>query len=418
MEPGSGTATEDGSNVSGMTSRERALAALNHQEPDRVPIDIGGLVLYTCWHEDADAKVKKYLGYETGQPFLNSFISRTVRPDARVRERFQTDFYGLGSKPSSAWELELIADQEGGTWFVDEWQCKWRCPPGGFYYDLIEHPLDQATVTDVARYKWPDPSDEARLEGLAEEARSLYENTDYCLVFTPIWSTGVFQVSGMLQGWENHYVNLLANKKVSLAIFDGLTEFNLAQLETILDSVGDYIQVINLSDDLGFQDRPMIRLSLFQEMVKPFYMKMVNFIKTKRPEVKIVFHSDGAIAQFLPDFIDLGIDAINPVQVGCAGMEDTGRLKREFGDHLAFWGAGVDTQSTLPNGTEEQVRAEVKRRINDLAPGGGYIFAAVHNIQFDVPPENVVACYDAATEFGKYPGNGQHSGAKGTEMNS
>lgn len=388
-----------------MTSRERALAALNHQEPDRVPIDIGGLVLYTCWHEDTEARVKKHLGYEGGEAVLNSFISRTVRPDERIRDRFQTDFFGLASQPPSTWQLELHTDEEGGSWFIDEWQCKWRCPPGGHYYDLVTYPLDGATVADVARYKWPDPSDPARLAGLSEMAKDLYENTDYCLCYTPIWSTGVFQVSGMLQGWENHYVNLIANKKVSQAVFDGLTEFNLGQLEAILAAVGDYIQVVNLSDDLGFQDRPMIRLSVFQEMVKPCYKKMVDFIKTKKPELKIVFHSDGAIAQFLPEFIDLGLDATNPVQVSCSGMDDTAKLKREFGDKLTFWGAGVDTQFTLPTGSVEDVRAEVKRRIRDLAPGGGYIFAAIHNVQFDAPPENVVACYDSALKFGTYPIN-------------
>lgn len=386
-----------------MTSRERALAALNHQEPDRVPIDIGGLVLYTCWHEATDAKVKKHLGYDGDEPVLNSFISRTVRPDKWVRARFQTDFFGLASKPPSTWQLDVQPDEEGGSWFIDEWQCTWRCPPEGYYYDLVKHPLDGATVADVARYKWPDPSDPARLIGLAEMARDLYDNTDYCLCFTPIWATGVFQVSGMLQGWENHFVNLIADKKVSLAVFEGLTEFNLGQLGAILETVGDHIQVINLSDDLGFQDRPMIRLSIFREMVKPFYKKMVDFIKSKRPDIKIVFHSDGAIAQFLPDFVDLGLDAINPVQVSCTGMDDTDKLKREFGDKLVFWGAGVDTQFTLPGGTVEDVRAEVKRRIRDLAPGGGYIFAAVHNVQFDVPPENVVACYDTALESGTYP---------------
>ncbi len=379
-----------------MTSRERALAALNHQEPDRLPVDIGGLTLYTCWHELTDARVKEYLGYQGPEPKLNSFISRTVRPDAFIRERFQTDFYGLASKPAATWDLELEQEGPGGSSFVDEWGCRWRRPAGGYYYDLVNHPLDGATLSEVARYPWPDPADPGRLAGLAAQARDLYENSDYCLVFTPIWSTGVFQVSGMLQGWENHYVNLVADKKISQAIFDGLTEFNLGQLEAILEEVGEFIQVINLSDDLGFQDRPMIRLSVFQDMIKPCYKRMVDFIKSKKPDLKIVFHSDGAIAQFLPEFIDLGIDAINPVQVGCVGLSDTAQLKRDYGDRLVFWGAGVDTQSTLPHGTAAAVEEEVRSRIRDLAPGGGYIFAAVHNVQFDVPPENVVACYDTA----------------------
>lgn len=386
-----------------MTSRERALAALNHQEPDRVPIDIGGLVLVSCWHEQAQARVKEYLGYEGGETVINSFFSRTVRPDKRIRDRFQVDFFGLVGNPGSAWQFELHTEEGGGSWFYDEWQIKWRCPPGGYYYDPVEFPFATATVADIARYKWPDPYDDARLDGVVGLARDLYKNSDYCLVYTPAWATGIFAAAAIFQGWENHLVNIMIDKKVTRAIFDGLLEFHLGQLDAILDSVGDYIQVVSMSDDLGYQDRPMIRLELFREMVKPYYKKLVDFIKSKRPDIKIVFHIDGAVYQFLPELIEVGIDAINPVQVSCIGMDDTARLKREFGDKLTFWGAGVDTQSTLPHGTVEDVRSEVKRRIQDLASGGGYIFATVHNVQLDVPPENVVACYDTALEFGKYP---------------
>lgn len=391
--------------MAGMTSRERVLAALNHQEADRVPIDIGGLTSFSCWHIETEAKVKEYLGYEGGEPIINSFFSRTAQPDPRIRDRFHTDFFGLCGKLPASFQFELHTDEDGGSWYYDEWQIKWYCPPEAGYYDVIEFPLADATVADIARYKWPDPTDPTRLAGVVEMAKDLYENTDYCLVFTPAWATGVFAVPPLMQSWENHLVNIIADRKVTQALFDGLVEFHIGQLDTMLNAMGDYIQVVNMSDDLGFQDRPMIRLNLFREMVKPYYKKIVDFIKTKKPDMKIVFHSDGAIRQFLPEFIDLGIDAINPVQVSCTGMDDTAALKRDFGDKLTFWGAGVDTQSTLPRGTVEDVRAEVKRRIQDLAPGGGYIFATVHNVQYDVSPENVVACYDAAMEFGEYPIN-------------
>ena len=182
-----------------------------------------------------------------------------------------------------------------------------------------------------------------------------------------------------------------------------MTEFHIAQCNAILDTVGPYIQVIVMSDDLGFQDRPMIRTELFREMVKPYYLRIVDSIKSKKPDIKIVFHSDGAIYPFLSEFIDVGLDATNPVQVSCKGMDDTAKLKRDFGEKLTFWGAGIDTQSTFPNGTPKDVRAEVKKRIQDLAPGGGYIFATVHNVQYDVPIQNILACYDTALEFGKYP---------------
>jgi uroporphyrinogen decarboxylase len=281
---------------------------------------------------------------------------------------------------------------------------KWRRPPEGHYVDVVEAPMAGAeSAADIAHYQWPDPADPARLDGVVEKAREIYEETDYCLCFTPAWGTGIFQVSGILQGWEDHYVNLIANPAVSEAVFEGLTEFHLAQCDAILDALGPYIQVILMSDDLGFQDRPMIRPELFREMVKPYYVRIVDLIKGKQPDIKIVFHSDGAIYPFLEDFVDVGIDAVNPVQVSCQGMGDTARLNEEIGDQLTFWGGGVDTQFTLPRGTPEEIQAEVRRRIEDLAPGGGYIFATVHNVQYDVPPENVVACYDAAIEHREYP---------------
>lgn len=386
-----------------MTSRERVLATLNHEEPDRVPIDIGGLTSFTCWHEETDIRVKKYLGYEPDKPVINSFFSRTVRPNKQIRDRFQTDFFGLVGKSPDSYQFELHEEEGGGSWFYDEWQIKWRCPPGGHYYDVVEFPLAEATVEEIAhQYDWPDPTDPTRLDGVVEMAKDMYENSDYCLVYTPPWATGVFAVAALMQGWENHLVNMMIDQEVSKAIFEGLTEFHLAHLEMMLDQMGDYIQIINMSDDLGFQDRPMIRLPMFREMVKPYYQRIVDFIKTKSPHMKIVFHTDGAVSQFYPDFIDMGIEATNPVQISCAGMDPV-RLKEEFGDKLTFWGAGVDTQSTLPHGTPDEVRAEVKTRLQEMAPGGGYIFATVHNVQYDVPPENVLACYDTALEFRDYP---------------
>ncbi len=386
-----------------MTSRQRVLAALNHQEPDRLPIDIGGLISFTCWHEDAERDVKASLGYAGGEPVINSAFARTAQPDPRIRDRFHVDCFGLGSKPASTWRLDVHTEPDGGSWFIDEWGIKWRRPADGYYFDAVSRPLEGATLAEIARFPWPDPTDPARLAEAKETAKHYYENSEYCLVFSPVWSTGVFQTAAVMQGYEEFYVNLLAEKKISMALMEAVTEFHVAQCNAILDALGDYIQVIVMSDDLGFQDRPIVRLNLFREIVKPHYKRIVDTIKSRKPEMKLVFHCDGAIYQFLAEFIDVGIDATNPVQVSCLGMDDTAKLKRDFGDRLCFWGAGVDTQSTLPFGTPEQVRAEVKRRIGDLAPGGGYVFATVHNVQRDVPVDNIIACYDAAHEFGQYP---------------
>ena len=195
------------------------LPSLNHQEPDRVPIDIGGLVSFTCWHEEAEKAVANHLRIVLNEQYVNSFFSRTVRPVPEIRERFKTDFFGLASKSGSTWTFEEVQEEYGGSWLYDEWGIKWRKPEGGHYYDAVEHPLFDATLEDVVKYKWPDPDDPARLSGVVEFAKELFENTDYCICYSPVWSTGVFQVSGLLQGWENHYVNILINKKVSSCYF-------------------------------------------------------------------------------------------------------------------------------------------------------------------------------------------------------
>jgi uroporphyrinogen decarboxylase len=389
--------------MTGMTSRQRVLAALNHQEPDRMPIDIGGLISFTCWHETVQARVMEYLGLPESEQIVNSTFSRTVRPDPLIRARYEVDCFGLGSKAADPWHMEMHAEDDGSSWFVDEWQIKWRKPAEGFYFDSVLPPLRGATVSDIARYRWPDPTHPSRLAGVVEQAKDLYANSDYCICFTPAWGTGIFQIAGILQGFEDHFVNLLVAKPVSRALFDGLAEFHLAQWKCILDSIGDYIQVGVLSDDLGFQDRPIIHMDLFRDMVKPYYVRIVDYIKSRKPDLKLVFHCDGAIYPFLSEFIDIGLDATNPVQVNCKGMQDTAKLKQEFGDKLSFWGAGVDTQHTLPFGTPEDVRAEARRRISDLAPGGGYVFAPVHNVQPGVRPENVVACYETAMAYRDYP---------------
>lgn len=386
-----------------MTSRQRVLAALNHEEPDKMPIDVGGLALFSCLHETAQKKLMNYLGEEEPNPELLSMTSRTVRPNKLIYEKFQSDCYGLIGKPSGNWELELVSDGVGGSWFYDEWGIKWHQPFGAFYYDAVEQPLRGASLNDVLHYKWPDPTDSARLASTKEQAKWLYENTDYCLVYTPIWATGIFQTAGIMQGFEDNLVNIMIAKDISRAMYEGLTEFHMAHLDYVMDEIGDYIQVIVMSDDLGFQDRPIIRVNLFQELLKPLYARIIERLKSRKPEIKVVFHTDGAVSSFLSEFIDIGIDATNPVQVSCAGMENTAKLKHDFGEKLSFWGAAVSSQTTLPFGTPQKVREEVRSHITDLAPGGGYIFASVHNIQPDVPVENMVATFEEAIAIRNYP---------------
>jgi uroporphyrinogen decarboxylase len=203
-----------------------------------------------------------------------------------------------------------------------------------------------------------------------------------------------------LRGWETFLVDLMTNRKFAEALMDYLAEANVRRFERYAATVGRYVHVIHFEDDLGMQDRPILRPELYRRVVKPYHAQLFRFAKA-HCDAYLLLHSDGAIAPFLPDFIDMGIDAVNPIQVSAAGM-DPAQLKREFGQHLTFWGGGCDSQAVLPFGTPQQVSDEVKHRIDDLAPGGGYVFSPIHNVQAEVPAENVAAMFQAAREHGAY----------------
>jgi uroporphyrinogen decarboxylase len=193
-------------------------------------------------------------------------------------------------------------------------------------------------------------------------------------------------------------MDLLINQKFASALMDRLTEANVRRFERYAETVGQYVDVVQFEEDLGMQDRPLLRPSLYREVVKPFHARLFGFAKA-HCDAYLLLHTDGAVAPFIPDFIEMGIDAVNPVQVSAAGM-DTKGLKCEFGQDITFWGAGCDSQVVLPFGTPEQVADEVKRRIDDLAPGGGFVFSPIHNVQAGVPPQNIVAMFETVRKYG------------------
>jgi uroporphyrinogen decarboxylase len=195
-------------------------------------------------------------------------------------------------------------------------------------------------------------------------------------------------------------MDLLADRKLAEALMDRLTEAHIRRFRRYADTIGKYVQVIHVEDDLGMEDRPLLSPALYREAVRPYHARLYSYIKS-HCDAYLMLHTDGAVRPLIPDFIEMGVDILNPVQVSAAGM-DPQQLKREFGDDIVFWGGGCDTQAVLPFGTPEDVREEVKRRIDHLAPGGGFVFTQIHNVQPHVPPENVVAMFEAAREYGRY----------------
>ena len=384
--------------MAALTSRERVVRALNHQETDRVPIDIGGISNLTTLHRDAYKNLKNYLNYEH-ETVLTSMLSQSVLPDEFLRKRFKADCYPIYTTGPSKLELQIHTENDGSTWYKDEWGIKWKCPQDGLYYDPVEPPLKDCTLGDIENYPWPDPKDTARLTGIKEKAKDVYENTDYCLVMNGPLYGGIYVPCQWLMGYEDFFIKMIAEPAVVEAMLEKVVEYHLGQWELILNEVGKYVQVAVMSDDLGTQQHPIMSPKMYRQFIKPLQAKVAAFIKS-RADVKIVYHCDGAIRDFLPDFIDVGFDAWNPIQVSANGMDDTAWLKKEYGDKLCFWGGSCDSQNILSRKTPQEIRAEVQRRVNDLAPGGGLVLSSIHNIQRDVPPENIVAFYDALYEFG------------------
>ena len=374
-----------------MTSRERVLASLNREEPDRVPLDLGGVA--TTIEAVPYNELKQYLGIRSETEL---FLRDHVDPPEEVLKRFGIDTRYVRIKPPRNFKVQIDPDNS----YLDEWGTRWKKPESSLYWDPVDYPLKDATIEDLETYNWPDPHDPGRTEGLREQAKRLREKTDYAVIGdTPL--LGIFESACVcLRGIERLMMDLILDKPFAEALFDKLADIHIEFLRHYLDAVGDLIDVIMVSDDLGGENGPLISPELYRDLIKPAQRKLWQFIKSNT-EAYLFLHSCGSISKFVPDLMEMGVDILNPVQVSAKDM-DTKRLKEEFGDKLTFWG-GVDTQRVLPFGSPEDVDREVRKRIADMATGGGYVLTAVHNIQAGVPPENICMMYDAARRYGRYP---------------
>lgn len=382
-----------------MNSRQRVQLTLNHQEPDRVPFDLGSSMMSGI-HIVAYRNLRAYLGLPTVEPRLADMIQQIVEIDPDVRDRLRIDVQGL-MRRGVAHFTQPVAERGEYTQFYDEWGTGWMMPrEGGLYYDMTEFPLAHAeTVADVERHRWPDPTRPARFQGLRERAQQAAE-VEGQAVFIGSLCAGIMEMATRFRGFERFFADLVENEALAVALMTKVMELKIAYWERVLAQVGDLVDVVGEADDLGGQTRMLISPAMYRRLVKPLHRQLFDFIHA-RSRAKVFFHTDGAVRPVLPDLIEIGVDILNPLQMSAAGMETAG-IKRDFGRDLTFWGGGVDTQAVLAGGTPQQVRDEVRRRIDDLAPGGGFVFGAVHNIQADVPPENIMALWETLQEFGDY----------------
>ena len=378
-----------------MTSRERVTAALQHSEPDRVPLDVGGGQSTSLVVEAYD-NFRKYTARPNVEPKYLSYAFRVARLDEETLVRLGSDVRPVTLKAPRNWKPPA---SEPGT-FIDELGIKW-CQvhnASGFYWEQMTYPLAGASIDDLEAYPWPDPADPGRYEGLEDEVRYLYERTPYALLGDCGYKNH-WEPAFLLLGFERALLALAAEPDFVMALMEKLSALSAAVTRRFLEITGAYLTAIRTSDDLATQTSLMMSPATYRKLIKPYHKRYFSLIK-EYTDAKIFFHSCGNIVGLLDDLIEAGVEALNPVQV--AAFHDPAGVKAAYGDRLSFWG-GIDTQWVLPNGTPEQVREEVKLRIGQFGPGGGFVAASVHNIQADVPPENILAMSEAVQRYGKYP---------------
>ena len=375
--------------MSTLTHRERVLRALNHQEPDRVP-----LAAYTMT-DVCYTNLRRHLGLPPMEPQYLGDISDVVLPHEDVLRGFDLDTRDV----SFATTAPRPSTQESDQYYEDGLGVGFR-KHGVFYYYPVKHPLEgERTVADVRNYPWPRPGPAAVDEAFRQKVLALRQEAD-CALVMGIGGT-MFATAWFLCG-DDWFIDLATNPPFVDALMDKLLELQLASAESVLTSLGpDGIDVaICTADDFGMQSGLLISPEQYRRFIKPRQRLFFDYVK-KHFHTKVFVHCDGAIYPLIPDFVEIGADILNPVQVECAGMGDTARLKREFGKDLAFWGA-LDNQHVLSFGTPQQVKDEVRRRIDDLAPGGGFVLTPRWAVRPEVPPENLCAIYEAVREFGAY----------------
>ncbi len=382
-----------------MTPRERVRAALNHQTPDRVPIDLGGF--QTGIHARAYADLLAKLGRSEPLVILDP-VQQLAKPSEFVLERIHADVRYTGAHGPDSFRGGIEANIRGGrVWndLRDEFGVVWSMPDDQrLYMDITHHPLAEATIADVERYPFPDGSDPSRFTGVREQALRMRDETPYA-ISTTIGGV-VYEIGWYMRGLERWFMDMIENPAFCEAVLDRTLGFWTGFYTGFLRELGDIVDVIMIGDDLAGQSGPLFNPEFYRRVVKPRQKKLVQHIKSLS-KAKVWYHTCGDCSVYIPDLIDNGVDILNPVQPGSSGM-DPARLKREYGADIVFWGGGVDAQHILPFATPDVVRDHVRKNLMAFKPGGGYVFNNVHNIQYGVPPENVLALFDAAYEFGAY----------------
>jgi len=381
-----------------MNGRERILATLDHREPDKIPFDLAGTT-WTGITREAYRKLTGLLDINDSEPHWADVIQQIVIPSEEVLNRLDIDTRGLFPLTSHNWDVYGKLRDEGSNWeYKDEWGFTHHFPKeNGYWFSIVRHPMENIQPDNqiIGTYNWPDPLNRLRIPGLREKALRFREEGK--IVILKGICAGIFEMHQRFRGVSNALVDPFLYSDFSDLLIGKLADIKIAFWKMALSELADVVDVIAEADDYGTQESQLIDPDHFRQYYKPHIARIIKEIRLSAPASKIMFHSCGNVRPLIPDFIEMGVDILNPVHINASGMEPY-QLKRDFGSDIVFWGGGVDTQKILAYGTEKDVADDVKRNIDALAPGGGFVFAAVHNIQAEVPPENIMAMWKALNQ--------------------
>ena len=382
-----------------MNSRQRVLTALDHKEPDRVPYDLGGTA-QTGVHVLIYPKLRAAMRLPEKSVKARQMFSQS----AELHEDF-LDAVGVDVRhvPRRSTMGERYPSVGEGDYLVrtDQWGVSYRMPiEDGLYYDVWCSPLDVENLGErLDSYQWPDPEDPWHYELLRERAQAARDKGK--VVVLQGFTAGILEQYAWLRGYRRGFMDLIVDEVVAGRLLDKLVEIQAAYWVKALGELEGLVDLVNASDDLASQHSLLMSPSTYRSVVKPRHRRLFASVKEAAPDVKILLHSCGAVRPLIPDLIEVGVDVLNPIQLGATGMDPL-ELKQDFGQELCFWGGGVDAQGVLSSGTPQQVRDQVKRSIDALAPGGGFVFAADHVIQPNVPPENFLAMWEVCQAYSAY----------------
>jgi uroporphyrinogen decarboxylase len=382
-----------------LTPRQRVLTALNHEEPDRVPI-ILGTSNTTTLKARPYRRLKALLGIESPEQYIYDWPELgSAALDETLLERLHSDARGVLDRLPS----HIYARNQGRpphAPFIDDWGSGQVEMEPGLWFPGV-HPMSEAnTIEEIERYPWPDMDDTSRVAHVRQAARQLAQEDRYAIIATP-WLLFPLERACAMQGMDNFMLNLGLHPEFAQALLGKIAELCKRLMGHFLRELGENVDIIKIGDDLGSQDGLLISPRMYRQVLKPIHADYISFIK-ERTRAKVFFHTDGDVFDLLDDFVEIGVDILNPIQTSAGRMANLAELKRRYGKNLVLCGA-IDTQRVLPYGAPEDVRQEVRRVIDLLGPGGGYLLASVHTIMDEVPPENILAMVDAALEFGPYP---------------